>query len=83
MESKKKAVQLVKITFEKVANASNYKGLRKDGGEQFAIIEELSKKIAIDFVNEMIKEFEKSDSMYATNFLANYWKDVKSEIIGI
>jgi hypothetical protein len=83
MEAKKKAVQLVKITFEKVANASNYKGVQKDGGKQFGIIEDLSKKIALDFVNEMIKEFEKSDSLYATNFLANYWKDVKSEIVGL
>jgi len=42
-----------------------------------------AKDSAIIAVEELIKEFEKSDSMHATSFHANYWKDVKSEISGL
>jgi len=31
-------------------------------------------------VDEMIIEFKKSDSLFATNFLANYWQEVKTEL---
>lgn len=81
MKAQNKALQLIKITFERLAKTTNYKGINEDGGKKFGILEDLSKKIAIDFVEEMIKEFKKSDSLYATNFLAKYWIDVKNEII--
>lgn len=76
MIPKEKSIKLVKITFEKVANASNYKGVLNDGGKKFVLIEDLSKKIAIEFVDEIVKEFEKSDLAHATK----YWRDVHSEI---
>ena len=37
-------------------------------------------KCAIIAVDEMIKEFKKSDSLYATKFLADYWQSVKTEL---
>ena len=37
-------------------------------------------KCAIVAVDEMIKEFKNSDSLYATNFLADYWQEVKTEL---
>lgn len=35
---------------------------------------------AIIAVDEIIKEFKNSDSLYATNFLAAYWAEVKNEL---
>ena len=37
-------------------------------------------KCAIVAVDEMIKEFKNSDSLYATKFLADYWQSVKTEL---
>lgn len=81
MNAKQKAVKLVKITFEKVANATNYKGVQKDGGKTFGIIEDLSKKIAKDFIKEIIselKEFDNSDG-YAQSRI-EYWENVQNEM---
>jgi hypothetical protein len=80
MEAKEKAIELIKITFEKICNSSNYKGVNHDGGKQFSIIEKLSKKIAQEFVDEIIEEVRE----YAdTNFhqeRMKYWQEVKKEI---
>ena len=38
------------------------------------------KQCAIIAVDEMISEFKKSDSLYATKFLGAYWQQVKQEI---
>jgi len=81
MKAKEKAVKLVKITFEKVANATNYKGVKNDGGKLFGVIEDLSKKIAKDFIKETIselKEFDNSDG-YAQSRI-DYWQNVESEM---
>ena len=43
MTAKEKATELIKISFEKIAKTSNYKGIQKDGGKLFYIIEDLSK----------------------------------------
>ena len=37
-------------------------------------------KCAIVAVDEMIKEFKNSDSLYATKILADYWQSVKTEL---
>ena len=39
-----------------------------------------AKECAIIVVDEMIKEFKNSDSLYATKFLADYWQSVKTEL---
>ena len=39
-----------------------------------------AKECAIVAVDEMIKEFKNSDSLYATKFLADYWQSVKTEL---
>jgi hypothetical protein len=81
MNTKEKAVKLVKITFEKVANATNYKSVKNDGGKTFGIIEDLSKKIAKDFIKETIselKEFDNSDG-YAQSRI-EYWENVQNEM---
>ena len=39
-----------------------------------------AKECALITVDELIYQFEKSDSMYATNFLSHYWGQVKNEI---
>jgi len=37
-------------------------------------------RCAIDEAEEMILQFKESDSLFATNFLANYWQEVKTEL---
>lgn len=46
----------------------------------YKIKRELAIQCAIIAVDEMINEFKKSDSLYATRFLADYWQEVKSEL---
>ena len=81
MKAKEKAVKLVKITFEKVANATNYKGVKNDGGKTFSIIEDLSKKIAKDFIKETISELKEFDNLdgYAQSRI-EFWENVQSEM---
>jgi hypothetical protein len=81
MKANKKAVKLVKITFEKIANATNYKCVKNDGGKIFGIIEDLSKKIAKDFIKETISELEEFDNSdgYAQGRI-DYWRNVESEL---
>ena len=55
MNAKQKATELIKISFEKIANASNYKSVQKDGGKSFGVIEDLSKKIAKDYIKLIVK----------------------------
>lgn len=72
MTPQEKALKLIKITFERMAKATNYKGVEKDGGKHFGILEDISKKIAIDFISEINKE----------NLINTpYWEYVKSEIV--
>ena len=60
--AKETAFGLVKATFEKVANASNYKSVKNDGGKAFRFIEDLSKKIVKDFIKEIIFELKEFDT---------------------
>ena len=46
----------------------------------YKIKRELSIECSIVAVDEMIKEFKNSDSLYATKFLADYWQSVKTEL---
>ena len=39
---------------------------------------EKATRCAIIAVDEMISEFKKSDSLFATNFLAGFWQEVKT-----
>jgi hypothetical protein len=80
MNSNEKAVKLVKITFDKIAKASKYKGIKNGDDKKFGLIEKIAKEISIEYVNEMIAEFKNSDSLYATNYLVEYWEQVKQEI---
>ena len=81
MKTKQKAVELVKITFEKVVKVSNYKSVKNDGGKAFGMIEDLSKKIAKDFIKEILAELKEFDSMdgYSTSRI-NYWQEVDMEL---
>lgn len=84
MTPKEKATQLIKISFEKIANASNYKGVQKDGGKSFGIIENLSKKIAKDYIKIIVKEidnFDRTDVFVQKQI--DFWNDVVSEIDGL
>lgn len=81
MNAKQKATELIKISFEKIANATNYKGVKKDGGKSFGIIEDLSKKIAKDYIKIIIKEldnFDRTDGFVQKQI--DFWNDVVSEI---
>ncbi len=89
MSSKEKANELVKETFEIIANASNYKGVKNGDDKKFGIIEDLSKKVAINFVNEIInvcpyiskKDCETVEQLRANdNQFMSYWEKVKQEI---
>ena len=84
MNAKQKATELIKISFEKIANASNYKSVQKDGGKSFGVIEDLSKKIAKDYIKLIVKEIENFDR--TDGFVQNqidFWNDVVSEIDSI
>jgi hypothetical protein len=81
MKAKLKATELIKISFEKIANASNYKGVQKDGGKSFGVIEDLSKKIAKDYIKIIVKEidnFDRTDGFVQKQI--DFWNDVVSEI---
>ena len=78
MKSKEIAEELVKITFEKIANSTNYISVKNDGGKTFFIIEKLSKNIAKDFIKEIISEL-KDDLVYAQSRI-EYFENVKNEI---
>ena len=81
MNAKQKATELIKISFEKIANASNYKSVQKDGGKSFGVIEDLSKKIAKYYIKLIVKEIENFDR--TDGFVQNqidFWNDVVSEI---
>ena len=84
MKAKQKATELIKISFEKIANASKYKGVQKDGGKSFGIIEDLSKKIAKDYIKIIVKEidnFDRTDGFVQKQI--DFWNDVVSEIDGL
>lgn len=84
MNAKHKATELIKISFEKIANASNYKGVQKDAGKSFGIIEDLSKKIAKDYIKLIVKEidnFDRTDGFVQKQI--DFWNDVVSEIDGL
>ncbi len=81
MKAKLKATELIKISFEKIANASNYKGVQKDWGKSFGVIEDLSKKIAKDYIKIIVKEidnFDRTDGFVQKQI--DFWNDVVSEI---
>ncbi len=81
MKAKLKATELIKISFEKIANASNYKGVQKDEGKSFGVIEDLSKKIAKDYIKIIVKEidnFDRTDGFVQKQI--DFWNDVVSEI---
>ena len=46
----------------------------------YTLSEKTAAKMAIIAVDEIISVLKKSDSLFATNFLANYWVDVKNEL---
>lgn len=73
MTPKEKAVKLVKISFDKIAIKTNYKGVLNDKGKQFGILNELSKSIALDYVNEVL-------NILFQHHEIDYWKEVKQEI---
>ena len=78
MTPKEKANELI----EKFKKATTYKYQEYAGANYSTFehdIEEL-KNCAIIAVDEMINEFKKSDSLYATRFLADYWQAVKNEL---
>ena len=84
MKAKLKATELIKISFEKIANASNYKSVQKDGGKSFGVIEDLSKKIAKDYIKLIVKEienFDRTDGFVQKQI--DFWNDVVLEIDGI
>ena len=81
MNQKQKATQLVKISFNKIADASSYKGIKNGDDKQFKIIEDLSKKIAKDFINEIVNELKSvgQKDKYIQNRL-DFWESVNLEI---
>ena len=81
IDAKQKATELIKISFEKIAEASNYKGVKKDGGKYFGIIEDLSKKIAKDYIKIIIREFDNFDrtDVFVQKQI-DFWNDVVLEI---
>ena len=68
MTPKEKANQLFKKMLGQCAS--------DNGGQALS----LSKQCALIAVDEMISEFNKSDSLFATNFLTVYWNEVRKEI---
>jgi hypothetical protein len=81
MKAKQKATELIKISFEKIANASNYKGVQKDDGKSFSIIEDLSKKIAKDYIKIIVSEidnFDRTDGFVQKQI--DFWNNVVLEI---
>lgn len=77
MTAKEKATELIKISFEKIAKTSNYKGIQKDGGKLFYIIEDLSKKIAKDYIKIILEELNNTSCFQEKT---KYWNDVILEI---
>lgn len=73
MSPKEKAQELFKKHEDAIYEKFTYTG---DGEE--AVL--LAKEAAIITVDCLIQEFEKSDSLYATKFLTEYWSNVKVEL---
>jgi len=83
MTSKEKALELIKVTFEPIANATNYKGVKNGDDKKFEVIEEVSKNVAKKFVNEIIEErFREKVSKY-NNDRIKFWQNVLIEIEGM
>ena len=83
MTSKEKALELIKVTFEPIANATNYKGVKNGDDKEFEVMEEISKNVAKKFVNEIIEErFREKVSKY-NNDRIKFWKNVLVEIEGM
>lgn len=88
MKPKEKAKELVKLSFNTIANNSNYKPVNKDGGKQFLLIEKVSKQIAIDFIQEIksqiqkeIKEIDAGNNGIAyLKIQEDYWHNVLKEL---
>ena len=72
MEAKEKALEL-KQKFGVATMFSN-------DNSGYTLSEKTAAKMAIIAVDEIISVLKKSDSLFATNFLANYWIDVKKEL---
>ena len=78
MNAKEKAVKLVKISFDKIAKATNYKGVAHDKGFKFGLLNDLSKAIALDYVNEIIQVITNIETEHACGFNSYYWQEVKN-----
>ena len=83
MDEKEKAIKLVQITFGKIADASAYRGVHFDGGKKFSIIEGLSKKIAINIIEEIVNEIKRSDDLTQDYLIESYLERVVSEIANL
>ena len=70
------------MTFEPIANATNYKGIKNGDDKKFGQIEAIAKKVAKTFVKEIITESEKYE--YGHPVLLGkrkeFWQNVLSEI---
>jgi hypothetical protein len=73
MNAKEKANELFKLHEDAIYEKLTYTG---DGEE--AVL--LAKTAALITVDWLIEQFKKSDSLYATRFLADYWSNVKVEL---
>ena len=85
MTPKKKALELIKVTFEPIANATNYKGVKNGDDKKFGQIENIAKNVAKKIVNEIIEErynFRKKATNYNNNRI-KFWQNVLVEIDGI
>lgn len=85
MTAKKKALELIKVTFEPIANATNYKGIKNGDDKKFGQIEDIAKNVAKKFVNEIIKErydFREKATKY-NNDRIKFWQNVLVEIDGM
>jgi hypothetical protein len=82
MTPKKKALELIKVTFEPIADATNYKGVENDGGKKFGSIEDIAKNVAKKTVKELINEnnFYKDSSTNTSKGRLIFWQNVLDEI---
>jgi hypothetical protein len=82
-KQQKKAVELVKMIFTNVNQLHTMKHTRSFNHLQFKMIDDISKKIAINLVDETIKSFSQYSGMHDQEFFdseAQYWQQVKTEI---
>jgi len=79
LTAKEKATKLLAITFNKIADATNYKGVQNDGGKLFAKLEDIAKKISLDFTDEIIRELKEINGVDIQPRI-DFFEEVKIEL---